>query len=869
PTYVEKDIAVTVTAEDAEIFAGSTTNVTATFEPNEPEISAVEWTTSNNAIATVNSDGVVTGVAQGTATITGTITYDGRTYSATTSVKVNPVEVTAIAVNTMPDKTTLYTGDEFDPTGLTLTVTYNNGTTAVVSEGMTFNAVNTTYAGTKTVRVTYGGKTTTFRVTVVELAVESIEITKLPDTTEYFFGDEELDTTGIVVEAVYNNGEREVIDEGELYFEGFDASAPGEVEIVVYYEDFEASFNITVKALDVTKLAIKTMPKKTSYFTGETADYTGLTLTATYSNGVTTTVTEGYTVTGFDSTTVGTKTLTVEYEGKTVTFDVTVKAIELVSIEIVTPAEKTEYFVGDAADYTGLTVKATYNNGTTEMIEDYTVTGFDSMTAGQKTITVEYNGKTATYNVTVKVIELVSIEIVTPAEKTEYFVGDAADYTGLTVKATYNNGTTAMIEDYTVTGFDSMTAGQKTITVEYNGKTAAYNVTVKAIELVSLVIATNPAKTTYYTNEVFDATGLTLTATYNNGTTAEITEGFVVGAVDMTTEGTKNVTVTYEGKTVSFNITVNALYITNVEINTMPDKTEYMIGEAEDNTGLTLKVTYNDGSTKVVNDGFTVFGFDSSVKGEVTMMVEYVGYYLTYDVTIIGKADFSKVDALLAEFKAEDPLKYTNYDEINLVYVYDFENTTLPLAKKAYTSEKDQAEVDALYNELKGYYDMLEPIPDEPVIVERFEIVGGAKVVKQSGVNYIVGLQPSLTKAKFQSTYADYENVTLVFNMTTARYMGTGSTLTVKSTATGEVIAEYVIVIYGDVDGSATINGRDAAAVSNSITGVADSLTGAAKLAANVEGARATINAKDASVIRAVAGGSMTIDQSTGKGVEI
>ncbi len=149
------------------------------------------------------------------------------------------------------------------------------------------------------------------------------------------------------------------------------------------------------------------------------------------------------------------------------------------------------------------------------------------------------------------------------------------------------------------------------------------------------------------------------------------------------------------------------------------------------------------------------------------------------------------------------------------------------------------------------------------------EFIGGATVVTQGGVNYITGLQPSLTKSKFQSTHIDSENVTVEISMTTARYMGTGSTVTVKSTATGEVIAEYVAVIYGDVDGTATINGRDAAAVSNSITGVADSLTGAAKLAANVEGTRATINAKDASVIRSVAGGSMTIDQSTGKGVEI
>ena len=308
------------------------------------------------------------------------------------------------------------------------------------------------------------------------------------------------------------------------------------------------------------------------------------------------------------------------------------------------------------------------------------------------------------------------------------------------------------------------------------------------------------------------------------------------------------------------------------------------------------------------------------------------------------KADWSQVDALIAEIEAINPDDYANYDEIYWTYLYEMIYSTIPTEKTQYVLLEDQSKVDDTYALLLAYYEMLEPVALDSIVVEKapntvvynvgdtfdatgltifaiynngssksltegftlsevdmatagtktvtvtfegktatfeitvnevvqvtekFEIVGGAKVVKQSGVNYIVGLQPSLTKAKFQSTYAEYENVTLVFNMTTARYMGTGSTLTVKSTITGEVIAEYVIVIYGDVDGSATINGRDAAAVSNSITGVADSLTGAAKLAANVEGARATINAKDASVIRAVAGGSMTIDQSTGKGVEI
>ncbi len=174
---------------------------------------------------------------------------------------------------------------------------------------------------------------------------------------------------------------------------------------------------------------------------------------------------------------------------------------------------------------------------------------------------------------------------------------------------------------------------------------------------------------------------------------------------------------------------------------------------------------------------------------------------------------------------------------------------------------------------LKTYSDLIIDgyVPFDPELFgtdeEVFELVGGATVMAQGGVNYIVGLQPSLTKAKFKSTYVNYGNVDVEISATTSRYLGTGSTVTVKSKSTGEVIAEYVVVIYGDVDGSATINGRDALAVSNSVSGAADVLTGAAKLAANVEGTRTTINAKDAAVLDAVAGGTMIIDQTTGKGI--
>lgn len=53
-----------------------------------PAGQSVTWTTSDNTKATVSSNGTVTGVAAGSATITATITYDGSSYTDTCAVTV-------------------------------------------------------------------------------------------------------------------------------------------------------------------------------------------------------------------------------------------------------------------------------------------------------------------------------------------------------------------------------------------------------------------------------------------------------------------------------------------------------------------------------------------------------------------------------------------------------------------------------------------------------------------------------------------------------------------------------------------------------------------------------------------------------------
>lgn len=87
-------------------------------------------------------------------------------------------------------------------------------------------------------------------------------------------------------------------------------------------------FEVTLDKLPVTltKIEVATNPTKTVYRIGESLNTTGLSLKATYSDGSTKTITSGFTTTGFSSTTAGTKTVTVTYEGKSTTFTVSVQA---------------------------------------------------------------------------------------------------------------------------------------------------------------------------------------------------------------------------------------------------------------------------------------------------------------------------------------------------------------------------------------------------------------------------------------------------------------------------------------------------------------------------------------------------------------
>lgn len=81
-------------------------------------------------------------------------------------------------------------------------------------------------------------------------------------------------------------------------------------------------------------------------------------------------------------------------------------------------------------------------------------------------------------------------EIIVTDAQTVYLVNSTFNRNGIRVDALYSDGTTAIIRDYTMTGFDSMVLGEQILTVYYQGKSASFSVTIAAQGFIEMTEVT-------------------------------------------------------------------------------------------------------------------------------------------------------------------------------------------------------------------------------------------------------------------------------------------------------------------------------------------------------------------------------------------
>jgi hypothetical protein len=318
----------------------------------------------------------------------------------------------------------------------------------------------------------------------------------------------------------------------------------------------------------LTSLSVTTQPMKKDYIVNEAFDPAAMVVIATYSDKSTTPITVTKDMLDYDFSTSGTKTVTINYVGKTAAVTgITVVDKVVLSIAITAPPTKMSYMTGEIFDTTGMVVTATYNDNTkVALIITPTMLSYDFSTAGTKTVTVTYMDKTAAVTgITVIQRVVVSIAVTTDPLKKEYIEGQPFDPAGMVVTGTYNDNSTAPV---TITAamftYDFSNAGTgKTVLITYeSGITATVtNITVIPRVVASIAVTTPPTKMIYNMGDVFDPTGMIVTATYNDNSTVTVPNTALTFSYDFYTSGTKTVTVTYQPSitTAITNVTVNAV----------------------------------------------------------------------------------------------------------------------------------------------------------------------------------------------------------------------------------------------------------------------------------------------------------------------
>ena len=615
-----------------------------------------------------------------------------QTFKANLKVSLsNPTQ--SIAIKTQPTKTQYGYGDTIDLSNGKITITKANGDTeekaltdssvkVTETDGSTVDLTKVTFGkdntATKTIKVTYDGKDTTYQIKVTN-KITGIKMHTTPKA-QYNVNDAiDLTTNGsnpgeILVTRQTGTPSVVSIKDINVKVTGFDSSKENtKLPLTVSYtengETKTTTYNVSVKDT-VTAISMKKTPK-TEYKYNEAIDVSTGTISVTKGSGTKDIAITENMISGYDPTKLGKQTITVTYGGKTTSYEVNVK----------------DYVTGISITPNAIT--GTYNDELEALINEndiiYTVTyakagatspraltesmvaGYNKTSLTAQNLTVTYadkdansytNGKTFTTTLGIKLDNNVAKITITPPTKAEYNHGDKIDLTGGKITVTYTDGTTkeepitsavitekdggALNMNPTISEYGKDNKLSKTLTLKYTAKngvtgTTSYPITI-ANTIQSVAIDTLPTKVKYNIKDTLDTTGgkLKITRATGKAETIDITKDMVSG-FDSSKENTKlplTISYTENGvtKTTTYTVSVEDP-ITSMTLKTTP-KTEYKYGEPLDISKGVITIVRPSGPEDKQITKEMVTGYDPTKLGQQELTIKYGGQELKYKVNV-------------------------------------------------------------------------------------------------------------------------------------------------------------------------------------------------------------------------------------------
>ena len=675
-----------------------------------------------------------------------TVTVHYLDMTDTFDVTVAEGELSSIEIASNPSKTTYFTGEQLDTSGLSVKLNYANNSSKTITDGFDVSGFDNQTVGTNTLTVSYGGKTTTFTVTIVnseltsyvnddfesyddsQITLKSQTLTKQTqdlgpfkltlgtsgkktDSYPHFaiLTDNGNKSLEIATGGMSNPSRGPIIEFGDSIALPDFADIPANKYLVFDFDALYQGDTSNVQLYGVTDSYLSTSSDKLTYdqylSVNKNANipigkWVNIHLVVNSKKDLFLTISDksGNVLDSRKVTTSGDKFEKFVFYGG-------VGKIQLDNLKIyedkissltLTPPTKTSYALGEELNLDGMVAKLNYSDksvGTTA----YTVSGYDKTKVGKQTVTVSYGDYSANFDVTVNGISSIKV---TPPTKTTYLEGQDLNTDGMVVTAvTSDNQRITVPAGYSVRGFNKTKLGKQTITVTYQGLSTEFEVNVNSVKSIEL---TKPTKLEYKYGESLDTSGMSVKAIYDDNQSEVIKSDYSVTGYDKTKSGTQTITVTYRNQTATFDVTVAEPVITKFEITTPPTTTEYYVGQDLKTDGMVVTVTFEDESTKTTT-AYTLSGYDKNTVGAQTVTVSYKGFSATFDVTVkeVEKVEISDVTV---EDKTYDgkPIEYSGTatsDNYNGDYEYIWE--------KADGTVLDSAPINA------GSYKLVVKVSDE------------------------------------------------------------------------------------------------------------------------------------------------------------
>lgn len=343
-------------------------------------------------------------------TLTLNVTYKGVTTKY--NVVVNPKEIEEIKWKEKPSKIEYVQNyDKLDVKGGKIQVIYNDNSeeTIELTEDM-ISGFDNTVIGTQKLTVNYKGKVIDYEINIVTKKIIGMNIYQNPTKMVYIQNYDVLDMTGGKLYLQYNDNTNAVIDITNEMVKGFDNTKVGKNELNIEYDGLNVKLEIEIVPKEIAMIELNETPAKTKYIQNyEKLDVTGGSLKVMYNDNTTEIVKlTPEMVLGFDNSKLGKQKLTIKYGNMNSEYDIEVVKKSVVEIKVYKQPNKIEYSQGDEIiDVTGGKLSLAYNDETTEIIDMTSdmITGFDSSVVGTIAVTVNYAGKTDSYNVRINPIK--------------------------------------------------------------------------------------------------------------------------------------------------------------------------------------------------------------------------------------------------------------------------------------------------------------------------------------------------------------------------------------------------------------------------------------------------------------------------------